>query len=50
MVRTTRAGQLVERGRMVPVEAPVEPLRDGALLVRTRFASGLAGCAARAAA
>jgi L-iditol 2-dehydrogenase len=36
---TTRAGQLVERGRMTFVVAPVEPLRDGDLLVRTRFAS-----------
>ena len=36
---TTRAGQLVEPGRMVFVEAPVEPLRDGDLLVRSRYAS-----------
>ncbi len=36
---TTRAGQLVEPGRMAFVEAPVEPLRDGDLLVRSRFAS-----------
>ena len=36
---TTRAGQLVEPGRMAFVEAPVEPLRDGDLLVRTRYAS-----------
>ena len=39
MVRTTRAGQLVEQGRMVFVEAPIEPLGEGDLLVRTRFAS-----------
>lgn len=38
-VDTTRAGQLVEPGRMAFVEAPVEPLRDGDLLVRSRFAS-----------
>ena len=36
---TTRAGQLVERGRMAFVEAPLEPLRDGDLLVRSRYAS-----------
>jgi L-iditol 2-dehydrogenase len=36
---TTRAGQLVEPGRMAFVEAPVEPLRDGDLLVRSRYAS-----------
>ena len=36
---TTRAGQLVERGRMTFVVAPVEALRDGEVLVRTRFAS-----------
>jgi L-iditol 2-dehydrogenase len=36
---TTRAGQLVELGRMAFVEAPVEPLRDGDLLVRSRYAS-----------
>jgi L-iditol 2-dehydrogenase len=35
----TRAGQLVAPGRMAFVEAPVEPLRDGDLLVRTRYAS-----------
>ncbi|MGE3287411.1 MAG: zinc-binding dehydrogenase [Pseudonocardia sp.] len=38
-MQTTRAGLLVARGRMVAVEAPVEPLRDGDLLVRSRFAS-----------
>jgi L-iditol 2-dehydrogenase len=38
-MRTTRAGQLVAPGRMAFVEAPVEPLRDGDLLVRTRYAS-----------
>lgn len=38
-MRTTRAGQLVAPGRMAFVEAPVEPLRDGDLLVQTRFAS-----------
>lgn len=36
---TTRAGQLVGLGRMAFVEAPVEPLRDGDLLVRSRYAS-----------
>jgi L-iditol 2-dehydrogenase len=36
---STRAGQLVEPGRMAFVEAPVEPLRDGDLLVRSRYAS-----------
>jgi L-iditol 2-dehydrogenase len=36
---TTRAGQLVEPGRMAFVEAPIEPLRDGDLLVRSRYAS-----------
>lgn len=36
---TTRAGQLVEPGRMTVVEAPVEPLREGDLLVRSRYAS-----------
>lgn len=36
---TTRAGQLVEQGRMAFVEAPLEPLRDGDILVRTHFAS-----------
>jgi len=36
---TTRAGQLVELGRMAFVEAPLEPLRDGDLLVRSRYAS-----------
>ena len=36
---TTRAGQLVELGRMAFVEAPVEQLRDGDLLVRSRYAS-----------
>jgi L-iditol 2-dehydrogenase len=38
-MRTTRAGQVVELGRIAFVEAPVEPLRDGDLLVRSRFAS-----------
>ncbi len=38
-MRTTRAGQIIELGRVVFVEAPVEPLRDGDLLVRTRYAS-----------
>ena len=36
---TTRAGQLVAPGQMAFVEAPVEPLRDGDLLVRSRYAS-----------
>ena len=36
---TTRAGRLVAPGRMVCVEAPPEPLRDGDLLVATRYAS-----------
>lgn len=36
---TSRAGQLVAPGRMAFVEAPVEPLRDGDLLVQSRFAS-----------
>jgi L-iditol 2-dehydrogenase len=36
---TTRAAQLVEPGRMAFVEAPVEPLREGDLRVRTRYAS-----------
>jgi L-iditol 2-dehydrogenase len=36
---TTRAGQLVAPGRMAFVVAPVEPLRDGDLLVRSRYAS-----------
>lgn len=38
-MNTTRAGQLVEPGRMAFVEAPVEPLREGDLLVRSQFAS-----------
>lgn len=38
-MRTTRAGQVVALGRVEFVEAPVEPLREGDLLVRTRFAS-----------
>lgn len=38
-MRTTRAGLLVALGRMVFVEAPIEPLRDGDLLVRSRYAS-----------
>ncbi|MGE0300582.1 zinc-dependent alcohol dehydrogenase [Pseudonocardia sp.] len=38
-MRTTRAGLLVDRGRMVAVDAPIEPPHDGDLLVRTRFAS-----------
>jgi L-iditol 2-dehydrogenase len=38
-MRTTRAGQLVAPGRMAFVEAPVEPLRNGDLLVQSRFAS-----------
>jgi len=38
-MRTTRAGQMVELGRVEFVEAPVEPLRDGDLLVRSRLAS-----------
>jgi L-iditol 2-dehydrogenase len=36
---TTRAGQLVAPGRMAFVVAPVEPLRGGDLLVRSRYAS-----------
>ena len=36
---STRAGQVVERGRMAFVEAPIEPLRDGDLLVRSQYAS-----------
>jgi L-iditol 2-dehydrogenase len=39
MTTTTRAGQLVELGRMTCVEAPLEDLRDGDLLVRSRYAS-----------
>lgn len=35
----TRAAQLVELGRVECVEAEVEPLRDGDVLVRTRYAS-----------
>ena len=35
----SRAGQVLELGRIVFVEALVEPLRDGDLLVRSRFAS-----------
>ena len=38
-MQTTRAGQLVAPGRMAFVEAPVEPVRDGDLLVRSRYAS-----------
>ena len=38
-MRTTRAGRVHGRGRIACVEAPVEPLRDGDLLVRTRYAS-----------
>jgi L-iditol 2-dehydrogenase len=38
-METTRAGQIAELGRMTFVEAPVEALRDGDLLVRTRYAS-----------
>ena len=36
---STRAGQVVERGRMAFVEAPIEPLREGDLLVRSQYAS-----------
>jgi L-iditol 2-dehydrogenase len=36
---TTRAGQLISPRRMAFVEAPVEHLREGDLLVRTQFAS-----------
>src|SRR5690606_19951283 len=35
----TRAAQLVELGRMECVESEVEPLREGDLLVRSRYAS-----------
>ena len=38
-MRTTRAGRMFALGRIAFVEAPVEPLRDGDLLVRSRFAS-----------
>ena len=38
-METTRAGRLVGLGRMVCADAPVEPLRDGDLLVATRYAS-----------
>ncbi len=38
-MQTTRAGQIVAPGRVAFVEAPVEALRDGDLLVRTRYAS-----------
>jgi L-iditol 2-dehydrogenase len=38
-MRTTRAGLLVEQGRTVFVESPVEPLQDGDLLVQSEFAS-----------
>ena len=38
-MQTTRAGRLVAPGRMAFVEAPVEPVRDGDLLVRSRYAS-----------
>ncbi|HEX8519380.1 MAG TPA: zinc-binding dehydrogenase [Pseudonocardia sp.] len=38
-MHTTRAAMVVAPGRMGFVEAPVEPLRDGDLLVRTRYAS-----------
>ena len=38
-MRTTRAARIVAPGRMGFVEAPVEPLRDGDLLVRSRYAS-----------
>ena len=38
-METTKAGQIAELGRMTFVEAPVEALRDGDLLVRTRYAS-----------
>ena len=39
MTSRTRAGQLVAPGRMECVEVPVEPLRDGDVRVRTRYAS-----------
>src|SRR5688572_1704727 len=35
----TRAAQLVELGRVECVEAEVEPLREGDVLVRSRYAS-----------
>ena len=38
-MRMTRAGQVVALGRVEFVEAPVEPLREGDLRVRSRFAS-----------
>jgi len=38
-MRMTKAGQIVEQGRMDCVEAAVEALRSGDLLVRTRYAS-----------
>ena len=38
-MQTTRAGQVVALGRLEFVEAPVEPPREGDLLVRSRFAS-----------
>lgn len=38
-METTRAATIVAPGRMGFVEAPVEPPRDGDLLVRTRYAS-----------
>ncbi len=36
---TTRAAQIVAQGRVECIEAPIEPLRDGDLLVHTKFAS-----------
>jgi len=38
-MKMTRAGQMVALGRLEFVEAPVEPPREGDLLVRSRFAS-----------
>ena len=38
-MQMTRAGQMVALGRLEFVEAPVEPPREGDLLVRSRFAS-----------
>ena len=39
MGSTMRAGQMVELGRMECVDAPLEALREGDLLVRTAYAS-----------
>jgi L-iditol 2-dehydrogenase len=39
MTETMRAGRLVELGRVVVDEVPIDPPRDGELLVRSQFSS-----------